>query len=92
MEARTNLATVLATRPNRLPDAVREYRAALDIDPESVEAHYNLALVLVRMPGRENDARAELEAVIRLRPDFAQPREILNGEKYRGTLGCDTGE
>lgn len=87
VEARTNLATVLATIPSRLPDAVREYRTALEIDPGSVEAHYDLALVLIRMPGRENEAMTELEIVTRLRPEFVEPRNIL--QQLRKTRGLE---
>jgi tetratricopeptide (TPR) repeat protein len=77
VEAHTNLATVLATVPGHLLEAVREYQSALQINPASVEAHYDLALVLARIPGRTDEAIAELEAVLRLHPNFAPAREML---------------
>ena len=59
----------LAKIPERLPESIAEFQAALRIAPEYAEAHYNLGTVLSRMPGRQSEAIAELEAGQRISPD-----------------------
>jgi tetratricopeptide (TPR) repeat protein len=56
--------------PYRLPEAIAEYRAALRIEPDFVEAHVNLGNTLARTPGRMEEAIAEYEAALRIRPDL----------------------
>jgi Flp pilus assembly protein TadD len=71
-EAHSNLGSVLADIPGRLPEAISEYEAALRIKPDFAEVHYNLGLALAKTPGRLPDAIAEYEAAIRMKPDFAK--------------------
>jgi tetratricopeptide (TPR) repeat protein len=55
----------------RLPDAIREYRLALEDQASNVRAHYNLA-VCFHDQGKKADAAAEYEAALRLDPDNAR--------------------
>ena len=48
-------------RSDALPDAEREYRAAIDVDPKLGEAHSNLAVVYLQT-GRYPQAEAEITA------------------------------
>jgi tetratricopeptide (TPR) repeat protein len=48
-------------RSDALPDAEREYRAAIDVDPKLGEAHNNLAVVYLQT-GRHAEADAEIRA------------------------------
>ena len=48
-------------RSDALPDAEREYRAAIDVDPKLGEAHNNLAVVYLQT-GRHAEADAEIKA------------------------------
>jgi cytochrome c-type biogenesis protein CcmH/NrfG len=63
--------------PDRLEDAVAQYREALRLLPNSADIHFNIALVLLRIPGRENEAADELEAVLRIKPGNGLARRIL---------------
>jgi tetratricopeptide (TPR) repeat protein len=55
------LGSALAHQPDHLPEAVKEFRAALQIRPEYAQAHFYLALALSREPGRLNDVITEYE-------------------------------
>jgi tetratricopeptide (TPR) repeat protein len=66
-----NLAIGLERLPDRLPEAVAEYQAALRIQPDFAEAHNNLAGALARLPGRLPEALAEYQAALRIQPDRA---------------------
>lgn len=55
----------------RLADAIREYKLALDDEPEHYRARYNLA-VCHHDQGKLDDAAREYEEVLRLRPDNAR--------------------
>jgi tetratricopeptide (TPR) repeat protein len=48
-------------RTDALPDAEREYRAAIEVDPKLGEAHNNLAVVYLQT-GRHAEADAEIKA------------------------------
>ena len=48
-------------RLNQLPDAEREYKAAIDVDPGFGEAHSNLAVVYF-VTGRVAEAAGSLKA------------------------------
>ena len=48
-------------RTDSLPDAEREYRAAIEVDPRLGEAHSNLAVVLMTT-GRLSEADSEIKA------------------------------
>jgi tetratricopeptide (TPR) repeat protein len=51
----------------RLPDAIREYRLALEDQPGNVRAHFNLA-VCYHDQGKKDDAAAEYGEVLKLDP------------------------
>jgi tetratricopeptide (TPR) repeat protein len=65
-------------RPELLPQAIENYRQALDLSPEWVDAHINLGVALYQM-GRAEEARAEFLSAVQLDP--------LNGIS-RYNLGC----
>jgi Flp pilus assembly protein TadD len=52
----------------RYPEAEREFRRAIEIDPKSIPARTSLATVLQKA-GRARDAEAEYRVVLRLDPD-----------------------
>jgi tetratricopeptide (TPR) repeat protein len=62
---------LLAEIPDRLPEAIAEYQAALGIRPDFADAHFNLGNALSQIPGRLPEAIAEYRAAIRTRPDYA---------------------
>lgn len=55
----------------KLPDAIREYRLALEDDPANVRAHYNLAVCFHDL-GKRDEAAAEYQGVLRLDADNAR--------------------
>jgi Tfp pilus assembly protein PilF len=65
-------------RQERMPDAERAYKAALDDDPNAGEAHNNLA-VLYMLTGRLDDSTKEVtlaeKAGFRVNPQFKQDLE-----------------
>jgi tetratricopeptide (TPR) repeat protein len=60
----------------RLGDAIREYRLALEDDPENYRARYNLA-VAYHDQGKKDDAAREYLEVLKLHPDNARARVSL---------------
>ncbi len=52
-------------------DAIREYQAALRIDPNYAEAHYNLGVAYYQQ-GCWEDAIREYQAALRINPDYAE--------------------
>jgi tetratricopeptide (TPR) repeat protein len=77
--AHNNLGVVLAHMPDRMPEAVEEYQAALRIKPDYAEPHTNLAHILSLRPGRLPDAIAEVRESIRLNPESAEAHVDLAG-------------
>jgi tetratricopeptide (TPR) repeat protein len=75
--ARSNLGTVLQEIPGRLPDAIAEYKAALQINPALAETHYDLGLALARLPGRLPDAIAEYRSALRINSNLAEAHYSL---------------
>ncbi len=72
-EAHFNLAGCLSKIPGRVPEAIKEYEAALQLRPNDglVELiHYKLGMLLADQ-GRTQEAIPHLEAVQRIRPDPA---------------------
>ena len=67
-----NLGETLSRMPDRVPDAIAEFEAALRIWPDYTDAHYNLGNALAQIPGRLPDAVAEYQRALRIEPDFAQ--------------------
>jgi tetratricopeptide (TPR) repeat protein len=55
----------------KLPDAIREYRMAIEDNPTNIRAHFNLA-VCYHDQGKRTDAAAEYDVVLRLDPDNAR--------------------
>lgn len=68
--AHNNLGEALADIPSRLPDAIRQYEAALEIEPNFAEAHNNLANALATIPGKMPAAIAHYETALRIKPDY----------------------
>lgn len=66
---RYELANALREQ-GRLPDAVREYRAAVALDPNHATAHNNLGVVLTEL-GQISEAVRHYEAAIRAEPGLA---------------------
>src|SRR5580658_1126649 len=75
--AHYNLGVLFAEMPGRLPDAIAEYQAALQIKPDYAEAHVNLGNTLSQIPGRQPDAIAEYQAALRINPDYAEAHNDL---------------
>lgn len=59
----------LALEAGRLEDAVREYRTALELDPDDPLVRYNLGFALVRQGDRE-EAKTLFRQAIELDPDY----------------------
>ncbi|HEY9867953.1 MAG TPA: tetratricopeptide repeat protein [Candidatus Obscuribacterales bacterium] len=68
-ECRYNRAWVASQLPGpeNKAEAVEEYRKAVALNPELVQAHYNLALILISQ-GKEQEAARELKAFIEKSP------------------------
>jgi tetratricopeptide (TPR) repeat protein len=75
--ARDNLGNILAKMPDRLPDAIVQFEAALQIDPDSAKVHNNFGDALLDMPGRLPDAITQLQAALRLDPGMAEAHNNL---------------
>jgi len=76
--AHYNLGVALSSKPDRLPEAIREYRAALEIRPGDADASNNLAVALnnwgfalANTAGRLDDAIAAYQAALRIKPAYA---------------------
>jgi protein O-mannosyl-transferase len=67
-----NLGQALTHVPGRLPDAIAELQAALQINPNYAAAHSNLGSALAQMPGHLPDAITEFQAALRIDPDSAE--------------------
>jgi protein O-mannosyl-transferase len=57
----------------RLDEALREFQAALRLNPKYIDAHNNLG-VLYSKQGRLDEALNEFQTVVKLSPDFAMGR------------------
>lgn len=63
---------------NRYLEAYREFKAALEIDPNYPEAHYNLGRVY-KLQGFLKEALVEFQLAVQLKPDYlAAKRELDN--------------
>jgi tetratricopeptide (TPR) repeat protein len=71
------LGYALAKIPGRLPDAVADYRAALEIAPHYLDPHIQLGEILAKIPGRLSEAVTEYEMAIQLEPDNADISMIV---------------
>lgn len=80
-ECRYNHAWVASQLPGpeHKAEAVEEYRKAVALNPELVQAHYNMALILINQ-GKDKEAARELKAFIEKAPkdpDTRTARELL---------------
>ncbi len=66
----------------KYPEAEREYREAISINPDYAEAHGNLGILLAKL-GRNKEARAEIEKAEEL---FEKQGRQEDAEKARGLL------
>ncbi len=70
-----NLGIVYDTA-GRYGEAIAEYREALELDPDYIEAHNNLAVIYDRM-GRNEKAIGELKKVLGLNPGYIEGHSNL---------------
>ena len=63
---------MLSDTPGQRSAAIAEYRAALRLQPDYLEAHANLGLLLAEMPERMLEALAEYRAALRINPASAE--------------------
>jgi tetratricopeptide (TPR) repeat protein len=75
--AHNNLGMALTGIPGRLPEAIAEYEAALEIQPDHAEARNNLGTALARVPGRMPDAIAQYQMALRIKPDYVEAHNNL---------------
>ena len=85
--AYVNLGRVYATT-GRYPDAIREYQAALRLDPVSVAAYQGLAEVY-RVSSRPKEAEAVYQQAIRLRPEDWLSHTMLGTFYYERSRYAD---
>ncbi len=70
-----NLGIVYDTA-GRYGEAIAEYREALELNTDYIEAHNNLAVIYDRM-GRNEEAIRELQEVLRLNPGYTEGHSNL---------------
>ena len=69
-------------RTNRPDDAVREFRAILELDPNNVDARGNLGVTLY-FKGDYANAAPHLRAALKLRPNLAKIQALLGMSERR---------
>ncbi len=57
--------------PEQMQEAIREFEAALRIDPDFVNAHYNLGVAFSKLPGHLPEAISEWRTALRINPNVA---------------------
>ena len=67
--ARNNLGFALDAA-GRTTDAVAQYRQALRLQPDYIDAHNNLGAALINIPGGTSEAIAQYQEALRLKPDY----------------------
>jgi Zn-dependent membrane protease YugP/Tfp pilus assembly protein PilF len=75
---RNNAAMVMFDR-GQVEEAIKEYTAALQLDPAMIAAHYNRGNCYLRL-GKLDEAFADLDEAVRLAPAFVDARAL------RGTV------
>jgi tetratricopeptide (TPR) repeat protein len=75
--ARNNLGDALFHLPGRLPDAIAQFEAAVQIKPDYADAHNGLGGALSQIPGRLPDAIAEYETALRIDPSLVSAHANL---------------
>ena len=73
--AYNNLGNKLALQ-GKTPDAIAQFRRAIEIKPDYAEAHYNLAIVLDRQ-GKPDEAIDNYQKALEINPDFAAAHNNL---------------
>ncbi|MBM3810834.1 MAG: tetratricopeptide repeat protein [Acidimicrobiia bacterium] len=76
LEARHNLAVLLAERKQSAPDAIALWKENLAKSPDHLPSRLSLAKTLADS-GREADAITEFQAVVQARPEYAAARLSL---------------
>jgi tetratricopeptide (TPR) repeat protein len=71
VRAHYNLGTILLDQ-RRLPEAVAQFEAALQINPGYAEAQNNLGIALSSIPGRLPETISAYEAAVRIKPDYVE--------------------
>jgi tetratricopeptide (TPR) repeat protein len=56
---------------SRLPEAISQYEAALQINPDYANAHNNLGAALAKVPGQLSEAISHYETALRINPNYA---------------------
>jgi tetratricopeptide (TPR) repeat protein len=74
--AHCNLGRALCARPGLMPQAIEEFQAALQIDPDYSEAHVNLGSAWATR-GKFGPAMAEYRAALRSKPNNADAHNDL---------------
>ena len=65
-------------RADEIPDAIRKYHAAIELDPEDAAAHYNLGIAL-HDKGDLDESIASYRKAIEIDPNLASPHYNLGG-------------
>ena len=68
--ARNNLG-IAFFNAGKLPQAIEQFRAALEINPHDISVHNNLGMLLAKT-GDPNGAIRHYQEVLRLQPNFVQ--------------------
>ncbi len=72
---------VFHRKHGRMNEAIKEYAAALRLDPDYPDAHNNLGNVYYAQ-GRMDDALKELQAALKLKPDYPDAHNNLGNVYY----------
>ena len=75
-DAHRNLGISLAML-DRLPEALVEFRTAVNLNPDDANARFNYGVALVNA-GQTREAVAQLQEALRLQPNFAEARAALD--------------
>ena len=85
LASKTLMNGVAAARADRWDEAVRQWKKALDLGPDSAAARNNLAVAYEKQ-GAFEEARKEYEAALRLDPGNAVIKD--NSERFKARLGA----
>jgi protein O-mannosyl-transferase len=68
--AHNNLGNYLLNTPEKVQEAIAQFKAALALNDDLPEAHNNLGLAFTLIPGAQAEAIAQFEAALRSRPNY----------------------